>query len=62
MRDNLKGKVTVHPEQAMKAQSGHIGTAILLVLDGVRGGVIYTITWPLYPWLRGPIPIVQEAG
>jgi len=61
MRDNLEGKVKVHPEQAMKAQSGYIGTAILLALDG-GAGVIYTITWPLYLWLRGPIPIVQEAG
>jgi hypothetical protein len=29
MRDNLEGKAKVHPEQAMKAQSGHIGIAIL---------------------------------
>ena len=29
VRDNLEGKVKVHPEQAMEALSGHIGIAIL---------------------------------
>jgi hypothetical protein len=29
MRDNLEGKVKVHPEQATKAQSEHKGIAVL---------------------------------
>jgi len=36
MRNNLEGKVKVDPEQAMKAQSRHIGTAIHFLNLGIR--------------------------
>jgi catalase len=50
-------------EQAMKAQRGSRGIALLFLNLSARWGwVVNTMPWPLYPQERKPVPIVQETG
>jgi hypothetical protein len=46
----------------MTAQRGSRGLALLLLNLGARWRwVANTTPWPLYPWEREPVPIVQQA-
>ena len=56
-------KVKVALEQAMKAQSGSGGIALLFFNLGTRCGCVVNATpRPLYLRERDPVPIVWEAG
>jgi hypothetical protein len=56
--NTYKVKVKIIIEQAMKAQRGSRGIALLFNLGARRGWVVNATTWPLYPQERDPIPIV----
>jgi hypothetical protein len=60
-RVKSKGNFTL--EQAIKAQKGNSGIAVLFLYFGARWGwVVKTTPRPLYPRQSDPVPIVQEAG
>ena len=49
----LKVKVKFTLEQAMKAQKGSRGIALLFLNLGTRWGwMVNAMPWPLYPWER----------
>jgi hypothetical protein len=49
-------------EQTMKSQRGSRGIALFFNLSTRLGRVVNAMPWPLYPWKRVTLPIVQEAG
>jgi hypothetical protein len=52
-------RVRLALEQAMKAQSGSRGIAVLFLYVGARWGwVVYATLRSLYPRERDPVPIV----
>jgi hypothetical protein len=47
----------------MKVQSGRRGIALNFLQLGARWGVgVNATSWPLYPWERDSVPILQEVG
>jgi hypothetical protein len=56
-------KVNFALEQAMKAQRGNRGIAVLFISLGARWRWVVSATpWPIYPRERDLVPITQETG
>ena len=61
---NCKGKGTVHPQQATKAQKRSRVSALIFLTSAQDGGwMVNNMPWPLDPRERYPVPtIVEKAG